>query len=518
MKDNLTDAQLLVKYGFFSKSHKGKYKYDEEKEYYVPVPIKEGDPADYVDAHADQEVDEEANLSWNSQYYPTRFPKPGWRLKLVHEAFNLSMEDMYYWSTNHVRQDAGFPHMLKVTDIFSAAENSAFFGQSQYRLSIQEDRASGFLRGISELVKTLFQIVRELRNIDERLQPYDEWKKSKSADSTLKGFFSDFAENKGGQVQPGSIYHLANQVGYAVLPDLFFNTQVYRVEDIDKIVEGLSVNKNVQAVLKRKLYQFVVWKGKTEQELKARRKFQIKYLRQHYLVIKTYIGWVKPYLRHIRRLTMDEKQMDSPELISSFESSTIEIEVIAYKPLPKKSVNSVVLMSYKFNTRPTMSYRQENYQGPIHIGRGEMTLRSYGWTMEQIKAYKKMRDFEDFELLGMVDDQLNAAMEMLGDDLDKYIREAEGTLEDDSKKKVKPGKITGKPINSGESVMDPFVSVLKGFAEIGGLFVPSSIKNFSTKKPTGIDSSLFKDAEKAARNAMWMVYNNYKKSHGLLSW
>lgn len=518
MKDTLTDGQLLVKYGFIHKKHAGKYKFDEDKGYYVPKPADEGAPTDYVEDHADREVDEEANLSWNEQYYPTRFPKPGWRLKMVHEAFNLSMEDLYYWSTNHIKQDAGFPHMMKVTDIFSAAENSAFFGQSQYRLSIQEDRASGFLRGISELVKTLFQIVRELRNIDERLQPYDEWTKSKSADATLKGFFTDFAENKGGQVQPGSVYHLANQVGYATLPDLFFNTNVYRVEDLDKIVKGLSVNKNVKAVLKRKLYQFIVWKDKTEKELKARRKFQIKYLRQHYLVIKTYIGWVKPYLRHIRRLTMDEQQLDSPDIVSSFETSTIEIEVIAYKPLPKKKVNSVVLMSYKFKTRPTMSYRQENYQGPIHVGRGEMTLRSYGWTDEQIKMYKSMRDYEDFELLGMVDDQLKAAMEMLGDDLENYIKEAEGTLEDENPKKFKPGKVKGKPIQAGDSVFDPFINIFKGFGEIGSLFVPKQLFTSGAKKSAGINPALVGKAIKKANTAMWMVYNNYKKSHGLLSW
>ncbi|MCF7866093.1 hypothetical protein K9L67_00630 [Candidatus Woesearchaeota archaeon] len=516
MKKTLTDAQLLVKYGFINDKGGQYYKFDEKKGYYVPNPKSEKDPDNYYEAHAEQEIDEEANLSWNNQYYSTRFPKPGWRLKLVHEAFNLSMEEMYYWSIGHIRQDAGFPFMLKVTDIFSASENSAFFGQSQYRLSIQEDRASGFLRGISELVKTLFQIVRELRNIDERLQPYDEWKKTKSADATLKGFFADFAENKGGQVQPGSIYHLANQVGYSVLPDLFFNTTIYSTDKIDGMVDSLSVNKNVKAVLKRKMYQFIVWKEKTEIELKARRKFQIKYLRQHYLVIKTYIGWVKPYLRHIKRLTMNEEKLDSPELVSSFESSNIEIENIAYKPLPKTNMNSVVLMSYEFNTRPTMQYRQENYQGPIHVGRGIMTLRAYAWTDDQIKMYKKMRDYEDLELLSLVDDQLKAAMEMLGSDLDQYIKEAEGTIEEEVKPK-KGQKETFKPIGSGGTVFDPFVDVAKGFGDIFSLMIPSGL--FSKKSSGGSKSKGDpKKALKGATIAMWMVYNNYKKAHGLLSW
>lgn len=512
----MTDAQLLVKYGFFDRKHAGKYSFDKEKGYFIPKGGADKESTEYVGDHADQEYDEEVNLSSNQQYYPTRFPKPGWRLKLVHESFNLSMEDLYYWSINHIRQDQGFPFMMKVTDIFTAAENSAFFGQSQYRLSIQEDRASGFLRGISELVRTLFQIVRELRNIDERLQAYKDWRKSKSADSTLKGYFADFAENKGGQVQPGSIYHLANQVGYTVLPDLFFNTTVYKIEDIDRIMNDLKVNKNVKNVLKRKLYQFITWKEKTERELEARRKFQIKYLRQHFLVIKTYIGWVKPYLRHIKRLTMNEKQLDSPDIVSSFESSTIEIETIAYKPLPKKKFYSVVLMSYEFTTRPTMPYRQENYQGPVHVGRGKMTMRSYGWTMEQIQAYKNMRDYEDLELLSLVDEQLRAAMEMLGDDLDNYIKEAEGTIKEE--KKVSSGKPKLTPIRSDDSVFEPFVSVFKGFFDMGKLFLPANFKGVSAPKSAGPDPNMIKSAIKGANGAMWQVYNNYKKSHGLLSW
>ncbi len=515
MADQLTSSQLLVKHGFIKKDFKGLYKFDEKKKYYVLAEPKPG-IKEYDEAHADEEKDEEFNIDANKQYYKTGFPKPSKRYKLVYEAFNMSIEEMYFWSIGHIKQDAGFPFMVKVTDIFSASENSAFFGQSAQRLSIQEDRASSFLRGISEMVKTLFQIVRELRIIDERLDIYKDWKKSKSADATLKGIFADFAENKGSQMQPGSIYHLSNQVGYAVLPDLFFNTVVYNKDDVDKVVDGLSFNKNVKSVLKRKLYQFLVWKEKTEEELNARRKFQIKYLRQHFTIIKTDMVWVKPYLRHIKRLTMSEEQLDSPDLISSFETSATEIEVIAYKPLPKSKINSAVLMTFKFTTRPVLQYRQEGgNQGPIHVGKGTMTLRSYGWTKEQIDNYKKMRENEDFELLGLVDEQLKSAMDLLGKDLEDYIREAEGTLnEKEADAPLKKDKL--KPVNSGGSVFEPFSALFSGFGEMFGLLNPKGLGLF--KGASKDDSDKIKSAAKGAAGAMWMVFKNYKKSHGLLSW
>ena len=516
MAEIIRDHELLIKFGFIKSSFKHLYKFDDKLGYFVLKPEHKGVSA-YDKSHADQEIDEESNLSSTKQYQRTEYPMPDKRYRLMSESFGMSLEELYFWSIGHLRQDAGFPKLIKITDVFSASENSAFFGQSAQRLSIQEDRASSFLRGISELVKTLFQIVRELRIIDERLEVYDNWKTSKSADATLKGLFAEFAENKGGQMQPGSVYHLANQVGYSVLPDLFFNTVVKDKDDVDKVVDNLQFNKNVKTVLKRKLYQFLVWVEKTESELKVRRRFQIKYLRQHYITIKTYMSWVKPYLKHIKRLTMNEEQLDSPDLISSFETSSTEIEVLGCNPNPKNTINACVLMTFKFNTRPVLNYQQDAARGPVHVGRGTMTLRAYAWTDKQVEMYRKMKDYEDKELLGLVDDQLASAMEMLGSDLDAYIREAEGTIEEKKESKG-PDKLT--PINSNVNVFDPFVSIFKGFGELGKAFVPniSFGSKSKSKGPGGPSSKDVKDALKNAKGAMWMIFKNYKKSHGMLSW
>lgn len=511
MVDRLSDKQLLVKYGFLNSKGKKIYKYDEKKGHYVK---REGDSDEFDEGCADEEMAEEVNVKNNQQLYPTGYPNPGKRYKLVHEGLNLSLEELYYWCLNHVRQDASFPYVDKITDIFSASEQSAMFGQSAQRLSIQEDRASSFLRGISEMIKTLFQIVRELRIIDERLSIYKNWKKSKSADVTLKGLYADFAENKGGQMQPGSIYHLSNQVGYATLPDLFFNTSVYDKKEVDKVVDNMKgFNPNVKNVLKRKLYHFLEWKEKTEDEMESRKRFQVKYLRQHYTTIKMYMSWVKPYLKHIKRLSMNQEQLDSPDLISSFESSTSELEVLAKKPVKKSDYYSVVLMTFKLSTRPMMQYRKEFHQGPGHVGRGIVELRSYAWTKHQIDMYKKMRDFEDRELFGLVDDQLQSAMDMLGDDLESYLKQAEGEIEEPEEEKKKE-KSAWERIASEESIFDPFVSLFKGFGDLASPIVPGKLVS---KKKSGVKGDP-KSAMKGANGAMWMVYKNYKKSHGLLSW
>ena len=515
MVDMLQPHELLVKFGFIKGKYKHLYELDENKGYYVLKQDAKG-VTEYDESHADQEIDEEHNISSTSAYQKTEFPRTSRRYRLVTESFGMSLEEFYFWCVNHLRQDAGFPYLIKVTDVFSASENSAFFGQSVQRLSIQEDRANAFLKTIGEMVKTLFQIVRELRIIDERLEIYENWKKSRSADATLKGLFADFAENKGGQTQPGSLFHLSQTVGYSSLPDLFFNTIVRSKEEVDSVVDNLQFNNNVKNVLKRKLYQYLVWVEKTDKEIRTRKRFQVKYLRQHYLVIKTYISWVKPYLKHIKRLQMNDKQLDSPDLISSFETSSTEIELIGYNPVPKSSINACILLTFKFNTRPVLNYQQEAHRGPVHVGRGTLTLRSYVWTKKQIDMYKKMKDYEDKELLGLVDDQLKSAMDMLGEDIDKYLKMAEEDTFDiqTDKKKVTPGSIEG-----NTNVFDPFISMFKGFGELGKAFIPSNIINIGSKsKGPGVTKTDIKKANKSCGLAMWMIYKNYKKSNGMLSW
>ena len=72
----------------------------------------------------------------------------------------------------------------------------------------------------------------------------------------------------------------------------------------------------VKTVLKRKLFQYINWKEKSEKELHSRRAFQLKYLRQHWSVIRLYMSWIKPYLKSASRLTPNQTQLDSADLVT----------------------------------------------------------------------------------------------------------------------------------------------------------------------------------------------------------
>ena len=443
----------------------------------------------------------------------TGYPKPARRYRLHYEGYNVSIEEPYFWTLHYLRYFGGFPKIDKITDVFAAAENSAFFGASQQRIGLQQDKVSQFLATIGKMVRELFQLVREMRILDERLSYYaDSYTSSPSAESaeiTLKGIWVDLVEQ--GAKNPASVYGMAREVQFTTLPDLFFSTHPKKQEDVDVVVEKErgQFNRKVREVLKRKLRAFLAWKEHTYEELKNRRKFTLKYLRQHFEIIRMYMTWVKPYLKNIQRLQLDQSKTETPDLIVAFESSMIEVEILAIKPAGQ--FNQCILMHYLFRTRPEMSYSQEYQRGPLHLGRIEMDFRAYAWTDKEIENYKKLREQEDFQLLGVIDGSVRAAMEALGDELMRYLKEAGEEFEEKKEMPKAPVKRSG-----------PFMSVFEGFAELFTSFKMQKELKKGKKKPTQTDVMKMaiarKNAESAVKKVMWNTYHHFKKQHDMLNW
>ncbi|MEE9525104.1 MAG: hypothetical protein V3V78_00675 [Candidatus Woesearchaeota archaeon] len=483
----MSRSLLLVKNGFISSKYADLYKGKSPKD--IEKIAKE--------EHADEEVWEEVE----NQYLKTGYPWPLKRYRVSWEAPNLSMEESYFWILNYVSTDIAYPHTIKTIDAFSASENSAFFGVSQQRIGLQQDKVSQFLATVGKMVKEIFQLVRELRIIDERREYYEEAMVGKeSAEITLKGIWVDMVE--GGAKNPASVFGMAREVQFTSLPDLFFSTQPRTSEEVDDYVERTrgGFNVSVKNALKRKLKMFLIWKEKTFEELKTRRSFTLKYLRQHYTIIKMYMTWVKPYLKHVRRLTLDEDRVLTPQMVSAFEGSMVEVEFLAHKE-PMGRWYPCLLCSFLFRTRPSMSFQQEGYQrGPIHVGKLDMDFRAYVWTKEQIDNFKNLRDKEDLELIKSVSGTLAEAIDSMGGELEAYLEEAEGKEKEEERK--------GPP------------TMLKRFrTEFLG---PKKEKG--PKKPKRPKLNVIKDksdkgkASKTVLTTSFWLFKNYKKGHGMIMW
>ncbi len=466
------------------------------------------------------------------------YPAPQKRSRIVVEDTTANVEEAYYWFLEFLRHDLGYPMIDKIYDVFSATESSALFGSTGQKLGAQQDRAAQYLRGIGDMVRQLFQLVRELRVIDEKLEPYAHWKKNKSADITLKHTFISLVE--GGANNPDSVYSIASRVGFTVLPDLFFNTHVFSTKDIDKEVDHGSVkefNKVVRTVLKRKLYAYINWKEKTEKELHSRRKFQLQYTRQHWKVIQMYITWIKPYLRSARRMQQEQSHLNKAEFIGAFDQTQIEIEVLAKKPLDMRKKDGhykCILCHFKYQTKPQLSYNpQYQQQNVAHTGQVTITLRSYGWHEEDIAAYKKMRQEEDIAMLKGLDEHIAAAFDSLGEEFENYLAEAgdETIIEkrkEEELEKEEDAKNAKDAYNHHNKyrkwgMLEPFVAMFAGIGEIftsfsGNNAVKKSKKDAMKGDAKARDPDKLKKASSSATIELNVLYMVYKKAHRLLAW
>jgi hypothetical protein len=469
------------------------------------------------------------------------------RCYLVYETPNQSIEEAYYWVLTQFQYDLGCPEIVKITDVMSGSAHSTFYNVAQQRIGLNQDKVAQYMGIIGKMVKEMFQVVREIRIMEERREMYykskrmedteyetddkeKEWEKTRSSASednfeiTLKGLYVDMAE--GASKNPSSVFGLAQQLQYTTLPDLFFTIHPANDDDVVKMVDPLEYNEELKWVLKRKLVSYMKWKKHTYKEIKAKYRFTVKYLRQHYMSIRTYITWVKPHLRNIAKLRDEANNSKSAELVNSFEGSLIELEFLA-KALPKgnKHVYTIVSAHFMYRTMPQMNYTGEGYQrAPLHIGELKLQLRGYTWTQKQIDDYRKMREMEDLDLALEIEGSLREAMISLGEDVERYLEEAGETFHRDTFKKKEETK-EKKP--NLPSVLEPFSALgdafISPFKNIKNPFIAEKKKespeDLYNKK--GSDSNLKKE-QKAAKGGcgfrMWITYKNFKKSHRMITW
>ncbi|MFT4250283.1 MAG: hypothetical protein ACMXYD_02900 [Candidatus Woesearchaeota archaeon] len=498
-----TWKRLLLKHGFTSNKELALMSQEEREER-----LKKKDPNGATYKKYLDEVQLDRVETALGVYTETPYPISESYYRHVHEAVNRSMEEGYFWTLEHLRQDRSFYEIIKVTDTYASSEASAMWGNQQQRISAQQNQAQGLLANIGKFVKELFQMVRELRILDERLDAYENWRESKSADITLKSIFTDQVEQ--GTKNPQSVFGLAQTVDFTILPDLFFNTHVYDVEELDKTIDSMTYNTSVKNVLRRKLYQYITWKERTHQELLNRRRFNISYLKQHWGIIKTYMNWAQPYLRNIQRLHMNPHVDTDPELITSFDTNISEVEILAKKPA-QKGVHPVLVITFTFRSRPEMAVRREYQQGPSHSGRFQMDFRSYAWTEQEIQNYLKMKEEETIELIGLLDASLQETMNALREDFEAYLQEK---VEDDPEYDAEPGEKKKKQTSSSSSALEPFSAAFGGLIEIGSLFTP----NFTSKKKGPYKEPDRKSAAGEAKLQLFLMWHIYKKAHRMISW
>lgn len=450
------------------------------------------------------------------------YPQPKGHYRIVWESPTLALEEVYFWFINFYSPNV--EKIEKLRDVFSASPQSSFFGSASQKLGLTQDRISQLLRSIGEMSNSSMTMLRELRTVSQTYNFYKSSGKDNNgfcngSEVTLRNIWA--TEIEGGSRNPDSVIGLSSQVGFSILPNLFFNTWIDGIKTkddlkkIDDFVDKIDIgNKIVKTVLKRKLNQYYVWKMTSEPENDRHRKYIITYLKQHLSIIRMYVSWLRPYLYYVRSLQMNYQGLEKPELISSFENALAELEILVI-PKMKGKYKSCILITMNYISKPEMSYvTAQDYQnrGPKHVGHIEINLRSYAWSDDQISLYKDFLKKEDEELVSFVDNELYNSLKAVDEFLKNTITETEAELEgkkQDYKKETKNNEKKEDKLVEGPSAIKDFVDFIKDPFAILSNKEKEELQKLSLEQKSA--------GENADKNA-WTAYILFKKTHKMLAW
>ncbi|MDP3917226.1 MAG: hypothetical protein Q8Q42_02975 [Nanoarchaeota archaeon] len=450
------------------------------------------------------------------------------KYRLVIDSPQAGVEKSYFQVLRALTDDEPFGrslhddkgHVIKTKDIYAAGETSSYWGSVEQRKGVQIDKFQQIMQNVGSMIKAMFQLLRELRILEERLKFYDDSNNGdKHSEVHLKSVWIDQVE--GGAKNLSSVMGLSSQVGFAALADLFYTIHPKTSEKVDvevqKLKESHGINKKVREVLGRKLKQYLVWKEKTYNELMVGQKFKLGYLRQHYSVIRLYLNWLRPYLRNVKRLQMrTEGVLQDKDLVAAFETSKVELEFLAirdqyFMETERGKLESnfreafpVTRVRVNFVAMPQMAYHDDNQRGAIHRGKTEILIDGAVLTKKQIDDYVKSLNEDDMDLLAAVD----SSIEALREDLTYYLEKAGGAF--DLQKKEEPPEAKTKIT---EGIFEPFNAIIDFFREIKG----SSTKNPFFGGGNGLYDKEKKPAEKLATIDSYLAYYIFKKQNGLIT-
>lgn len=440
--------------------------------------------------------------------------KPIMSYNLIYDSLSEGLEPIYFWVLDFMRDSA--PAGLGLT-VWKGAEesessvSSGYFGEIGQRATLMQQKAMEYLGAINNVIKSILNLIYDLKEFEIRLNPYDELRdenldseSKKAALYALKGVWMDQVDIKKGR---GSINMLAQELQFVTLRDAFF--YVNSVKEIN----DLDLNSRVKNIIKRKLEEFSSWKKYSEAEIRKRYQIEKTYLKSQAGTLKLYASWAKPYLISAQKLKMKgttPQGLMNPNIINAFSNMEIEIKLLGKKEIKPGAIHqsfhgltldrkyyAVTEIIMKFRSVPSALSGQGG-RHYVHGGRTDLTFNAYAMDDLDLEAVESQELLEDLEL---IDEYIGTSLTTLQEDIENYTKDEEP----EPKKKTK----------KQSTLVNPFKGLFDGFQE-----VYSPLKDtFVTKRkgPSIAYEELESVTKKKAKSQTYTIYKTYKKTHGMIA-
>ena len=232
---------------------------------------------------------------------------------------------------------------------------------------------------------------------------------------------------------------------------------------------------------------------------------------------------MKPYLKAAEQLRQKGFE-GSAALVNAFSTTMFQLTLFGIKnsEVPdkftgynlKRKYHSIILIDLKFRGHVSRRVTQAGDQGFALGGLVEITFDCFALNEEELKLVKDKMAAED------VGDALRFEGDVAAEALDELKEDLEHFLKDDIKIKRMKDEKKKEDIN-------PFGAIWKMVRDLSGLLTgggvkkkkdAKEIKELKDVKPDNfVEKSVRADAAKTAAEGLYLVYDIYKKSHGMAS-
>jgi hypothetical protein len=448
--------------------------------------------------------------------------KPLAEHSLMYDSSAESLEPIYFFILD-LMNDFGLAPQ-KYSDNFTSSPGSGHFAELGQRMTIMQQQGTKMLGDINTVLRSILNLLYDLREFRIRLQTYDDLKsqdknKKEAAALSLKQIWMDKVDiNKGNS----SIKAMAlGQAGFQTLIDAFLFAK--NLEDADKI----DLNERVKRIVKARILEFNDWISNSGTELRKRYEIEKTYLKSQVSSLKIYSQWAKPYLRAASRLEMKEHGRE-PALVKVFNTLLLELTLmgkmklkipelalegklpIEFKKLrQKRDYYACIIVDFTFRGIPQRVSQQAHY---AFGGKADVVFSAYALNQDELDRLDEEAENEDIgDAFRLIEGATTESLGQLKDDIEFFLEE---------KKEEEEQKF--------RDVSNPFVALIGGYNKSPKpKEKPNEKEDEKEKKKAAAKASpdtwiekthLRTLASEAAKDMAFKLFDVYKKAHGMPSY
>ncbi len=444
--------------------------------------------------------------------------------KIVYDSSSEQLEPIYFFILD-LMNDFGF-ETEKLVDNFTSSPGSGHFAELGQRATIMQQQGSKLLGDINTVLRSVLNIIYDLKEFRMRLQHYENLEskdkgKSESAKLALKQVWMDKVDIQKGN---SAIKPMAMQGGFQTLIDAFLAV------DSEKDVSKLDLNERVKRVLRPRIMEFNTWLEQSKKELKKRYELEKNYLRSQVNSLKLYSRWAKPYLKAAHQLEMKGSEKN-PSLVKAFNTILLELTLFgknkidikkqalngklpaefskeSFQKTLKRNYYACVLVDFNFRGIPQRVAQQPHY---AFGGKTEITFKAYALNDQELeKIEEEIGNSEIEDVLKLIEGTTTESLEQLQEEINFF-------LEEDTKSKEKQEKL--------KDTSNPFLALIGAYNKEKKPEKKEKKETKQKKKAQELKSDNFIEKEhirpltaEEASDSAFNFFDIYKKAHGMPSY